>query len=98
MSLIQFILNLDVAPETAVLWVCVLLAAAVLTQFTRLGGLMGFAINSIVLVGGAMAADYLTRGMELPLYFIQRFLLVYFAGMLVCSLLLLLLFPRAHRE
>ena len=98
MGLLQFILNLEVAHETVVMGVCVLLGAVVLTQFTRIGGLVGFAINSVLLVGAALAADYLTRDMQLPLYFIQRILLVYFGGMLVCSLLMLLLFPRPRGE
>lgn len=100
MGLNHYLLKHPLAPEILVLGVCVLLVAAVLTQFTRPGGVMGFAINSVLLFGSAMAAEYLTRDMQLPMYFIfvHRFLLVYFGGMLVCSLLLLLLFPRAHRE
>ena len=97
-DILNYILSLDIALETVVMGVCVLLGASILTQFTRVGGLAGFAINSMLLLGGALAADYLTHGMPLPLYFIQRILLVYFGGMLVSALLLLLLFPRPRGE
>jgi hypothetical protein len=46
-----------------------------------------------------MASDFLTRGLTMPLgYLVERTLLVSFAGMLVASILLLLLFPRHRTE
>jgi hypothetical protein len=92
--------DFDVTPETATTIICVLLAALVLTQYTRIRGVSGFAINSILLLVGAFGAVYLTRGMDLPVvgYFIQRTLVISFAGIMASSLLVLLLFSRPNRE
>ena len=99
MNLLRQIHDAQVTPELVVMVVCVLLGAFVLTKFTRIRGVLGFALNGFLLFAGALAADYLTRCMTMPLgYLVERTLLVSFAGMLVASILLLLLFPRHRTE
>jgi hypothetical protein len=99
MNLLRQIDGFKVTPEFIVMAVCVLAGAFVLTRFTRIRGVLGFALNGLLLFFGAMAADFLTRGMTMPLgYLVERTLLVSFAGMLVASILLLLLFPRHRTE
>ena len=99
MNLLRQIHDTRVAPELVVILVCVLLGAFVLTRFTRIRGVLGFALNGVLLFVGAQAADYLTRGLTMPLgYLMERTLLVSFAGMLAASILLLLLFPRHRTE
>ena len=50
-------------------------------------------------LAGAVAADYLTRGMAIPLgYLLERTLMVSFLGMLASSIMLLLLFPRSRTD
>lgn len=76
-------------------WLCVVTGAMVLTQYTRLTGFFGFLLNGAVLYAGAMAANYITSGLHVPLtFFVQKTLLASFAGMLACSLLMLTLFAR----
>ena len=99
MNLLRQIHDTRVTPELVVMLLCVLLGAFVLTKFTRIRGVLGFALNGFLLFAGALAADYLTRGMTMPLgYLVERTLLVSFAGMLVASILLLMLFPRHRTE
>jgi hypothetical protein len=99
MSLLRQIDEIQVTPDLVVMAVCVLLGAFVLTRFTRIRGVLGFALNGLLLFAGALTADYLTRDMTMPLgYLVERTLLVSFAGMLVASILLLLLFPRARTD
>jgi hypothetical protein len=99
MNLLRQIPYTQVTSELVVMVMCVLMGAFVLTRFTRIRGVLGFALNGLLLFAGALAADYLTRGMTTPLgYLVERTLLVSFAGMLVASILLLLLFPRHRTE
>ena len=99
MSLLRQIIDGQVSPELVVIVVCVLLGAFVLTQFTRIRGVLGLVLNTVLVLAGALAADDLTRGMTIPLgYLMERTLLASFAGMLASSILLLLLFPRSRTE
>lgn len=98
MALTDLVPAFDATPEMLATVICVVLAASVLTQYTRIGGIAGFVINALLLFLGAFSAVYLTRGMDLPLgYFLQRTLLVSFGGILAISLLMLLLFSRSRR-
>ena len=87
----------DLSPGLLAMWLCVALGAMILTQFTRLGGMLGFVVNATVLLAGATAANLLVSAIPVPLSpTVDKTLLVSFAGMLACSLGLLMLFPR-HR-
>ena len=89
--------GIDLSPGLLAMWLCVALGAVILTQFTRLGGVLGFVVNAAVLLAGATAANFLASGIYVPLSLtVDKTLLVSFAGMLACSLALLMLFPR-HR-
>ncbi len=99
MNFLRQIRDFQVSPEVVVVAVCVLAGAFVLTRFTRIRGVLGFALNAMLLFAGAVTANYLSRSITLPLgYMMERTLLVSFAGMLTCSILLLLLFPRPRIE
>lgn len=99
MNLLHPFIEGSLSSEMVATLISVLLASAVLNQYTRIGGVAGFVLNAFVLFAGAFGAVYLTRGMDLPLgYFLQRTLLVAFGGILVSSFVVLLLFARSRRE
>ena len=98
MTFMEVVRELEVAPETIAITLCVVLASILLTQYTRIGGLTGFVMNALMLFAGAFGALYLTHGMDLRIgYFLERTLLVSFGGILVGSLLVLLLFSRSRQ-
>ena len=90
--------DLNISENLATTLVCVLLGAIILNRYTRFSGLAGLLINGAVLFAGAESAALLTANMSLPLdYLIERTLLVTFAGMLVASFGMLLLFSRPRQ-
>jgi hypothetical protein len=99
MNLLRLIADVQLSPHTVVMVVCALVGALVLNRYTRIRGVVGFALNLLLLLGGALAADYLSKGIAIPLgYLLERTLVVSFVGMLAASIMLLLLFPRPRTE
>lgn len=95
----SFIHDFNATPGIIAVVICTLLAAAVLTRFTRIGGVFGFLINAPLLFAGAFGAVYLSRGLDLPLgYFLERTVLVSFIGILASCFLVLMLFSRSRQN
>jgi len=89
--------GIELSPETVAIAVCVLPGALVLTLYTRMSGIVGYALNAFLLAAGAVFANNLMSGIILRIGFIQRVLLISVGGMLVVSLVMLLLFPRQKK-
>lgn len=90
--------GIDVSPSMAVMGICVVVGAAVLTNYTRYTGMIGFVLNLLVLFTGAQIAASFEDSFDWPLNFvIERTLLLTVGGMLPASFLMLLLFPRSKR-
>ena len=90
--------GVDITSDMVIVAICVLAGAIILTNFTRISGVLGFLLNAVALFAGASLANYLGTQLELPMSFsIERTLLVAMTGILVTSFLVLLLFPRPRQ-
>ncbi|MEI7599969.1 MAG: hypothetical protein WCJ41_11705 [Aestuariivirga sp.] len=88
----------ELTPGFVAMSICVVVGAFVLTNFTRVSGVMGFLLNGLALFAGAQAANYLGTNVRTPFDFLlEKTLLATMAGMLVTSVLVLLVFSRPRR-
>lgn len=90
------VVEFGLRPEAVFLGIlCALLGAVFLSRYTRPLGLLTYPLNFIVLLTGAMLANWLTKDIQLPLRQADEWpLLISLAGMAVAALLMLLLMPR----
>jgi len=90
------VVEFGLRPEVVVLgMICALAGAIFLSRYTRPLGVLTYPLNYIVLLMGAMLANWLTKGIQMPLHQAEEWpLLISLAGMVVAALLMLLLIPR----
>lgn len=87
-----FNMNPDHLPIVAA---CAVLGAVFLARFTNLPLGFNYVSNLLVLIAGAMIANWLLGGIVVSIgYGLQKTLLISFAGMAAASLLSLLLWGR----
>ena len=90
------VIEFGLRPETVVLGlICALLGAIFLTRHTRSLGVLTYPLNCLVLIAGAMLANWLMKGVEAPLRLSLEWpLLISLAGMSVAGVIMLVLLPR----
>ncbi len=90
------VIEFGLRPEVVVLgMICALIGAIFLSRYTRPLGLLTYPLNCLVLLTGAMLANWLMKGIQMPLrQAVEWPLLISLAGMAVAALLMLLLMPR----
>ena len=89
--------GVEISPGFVAMWICVVAGAFLLTNYTRISGVMGFLLNALALFAGAQLANYLGADLRVPFeYLLAKTLMVTIGGMLVKSLLVLLVFSRSR--
>lgn len=79
----------------AIALICSFLGTAFLSRHTLQLGILGYLINFLVLLAGAITANVLMKNVRLPLdYYIERPLVITLGGMLAASIILLLVLSR----
>ena len=98
MNVLNLLRDVDISSHVVAMGICVVVGAAVLTNYTRLSGIIGFALNGLALLAGAQLGNSFQNAFEWPLNFtVERTLLLTMGGMLPVSLAILLVFARPRR-
>ena len=77
---------------------CSLLGGLILTRFTRVPGVVGFVLNTLILFCGGMVSNVIANGVRVPLESaLQKTVFVTLGGMMVTSLVTLAFLARDRR-
>jgi hypothetical protein len=92
------VLEFGLRPEVVILgMLCAIIGAIFLSRYTRPLGVLTYPLNCLALLGGAMAANWLMKGVQVPLQMsLEGPLLISLGGMAVAALIMLFALPRSR--
>lgn len=92
------VFELGLRPEVVLLgMICALFGALLLSRYTRPLGVLTYPLNYLALLAGAMAANWLTKNVQVSLRMAKEWpLLMSLSGMAVAAVIMLLLLPRSR--